>query len=456
MLIFPNTIKNVSVEDTNVMKLGVQPVFFVGPFFSTSFTPSKDEVLKSTTYNELTKTIEDVVLTTRDRLKDDVVFSEPLVATNRKEIQEASTQVKDADVLLALPLSGESQSTMVHIGLFKKSVIFYQRRNFPSHFACSAYGRLRSDGLVDAEIAFTPKDVAWLLHLQLAQKKIRSTRLVVFGQPGPSVPDAIADPAELSSRFGLWTKTVPIEELMKEYDQIAPEQYEGLARQWMQKTSAMNDVTEEQIQRAARLHLAIQHFISRLDANAAAVDCMMLLKLANVSPCISVEQLDDMGIPTGCEADLNSIFAKIILNYLSGKPAFMGNLIAIDPEENTLTIVHNTMPLLMAGLDTDPRPFTLWSYAKVGVQIVSEMTTDHEVTLLRIARNLRDAVVARGRIVSVNALAHARYVQVSIKLRDVKEFLKKLLGNHHALVYGDYIREFKYLATRLNLRAEEL
>lgn len=93
----------------------------------------------------------------------------------------------------------------------------------------------------------------------------------------------------------------------------------------MRKASAMIDVTEEDIQHVARLQLAIVRFINRFDANTVAIDCIGLLKVVNVSPCIVVEQLDDRGIPTSCEADLNSLFAKIILSYLSNKPAFMGN-----------------------------------------------------------------------------------------------------------------------------------
>lgn len=170
----------------------------------------------------------------RSRLGDEVALLKPLIVTNRREILEVPTQVKDVDVLLAFPIVypwGIAQSVMIHVDVFKKPVIFYNRRNFPRTNVCSAYGRIRSDGLVEAEIALTPEDVAWFLHLHLTLKKIRKTRIVVFGQPGLSVPDSIYDPRALSDRFGLWSETVSIQELMREYNKVRLEGCKVLAEE---------------------------------------------------------------------------------------------------------------------------------------------------------------------------------------------------------------------------------
>lgn len=72
------------------------------------------------------------------------------------------------------------------------------------------------------------------------------------------------------------------------------------------------------------------------------IRCFDLVKLLNITGCLSVSMLNDMGIPASCEGDLPSLVMMMISRYLTGQPSFMAN--PNDFYKNKMILAHCTIP----------------------------------------------------------------------------------------------------------------
>jgi len=135
----------------------------------------------------------------------------------------------------------------------------------------------------------------------------------------------------------------------------------------------------------------------------------------------------------------------------------MGNTYSYKPEENLISISHDVPGLRMEGLEKPPLPYSLheyhdWGY---GTTVYVDMESGREVTIARFSPNVDKVFVNKGTIVACNNIGYCR-IQIIIKVPDAQEFLRKQrdYGNHHAVVYGDYVEELNKLGDILGVRVE--
>jgi len=78
-----------------------------------------------------------------------------------------------------------------------------------------------------------------------------------------------------------------------------------------------------------------------------------------------------------------------------------------------------------------------------------------ETCLSSFSPNVDKVFVNKGTIIACNLRPYCR-IQIIIKVPDAYKFLKKQTdyGNHHAVVYGDYVEELKKLGEVLGVRVE--
>lgn len=132
-----------------------------------------------------------------------------------------------------------------------------------------------------------------------------------------------------------------------------------------------------------------------------------------------------------------------ILHYLGNKPGFMGNIF-IDMKKSYLTIIHCVIPTKMAGYDEKAHQYILrdqhW-----GLSAYVKMKTNQKVTVCRLDGKLENMVITTGNIMKCEDLKGNCRHTVSIRIKDVRNFIQNTSGNHHVMIYGDYIKELKKL-----------
>jgi L-fucose isomerase-like protein len=250
--------------------------------------------------------------------------------------------------------------------------------------------------------------------------------------------------------------SVELRELTAQLPGVSEGEAQDLAERWRQEAKEVVEPSKADIINAARLFLAITNIMQQSRATALAINCLELMALKVPPPCYALSRLRDEGVHAACEADVIALLTMMMLGYLADSPAFMGNIVSANPESNILMISHCVVPTRMAGFSQPPRRYTLRNYhGRQGVTAYVELDTGQEVTVARLARNLDKVVFLSGELTNCQDTTTCR-TTISVKVEDVRRFVEGALGNHHAVVYGNYTKELKALGKSLDISPVEL
>jgi len=154
------------------------------------------------------------------------------------------------------------------------------------------------------------------------------------------------------------------------------------------------------------------------------------------TPCISLAVLNDWGVTATCEGDLRALYSAVVLRRISGKPAWISNVNAARGE--LLLLTHDGLPPSMAkAYSIVPRLAT-----KAPAAIRAEVEPGRPVTLLRVSRDLRRALLLGG-VTAEAERAEACATQIAVKVTkgSPAAVYKAGLGNHLAFVFDDVYEE---------------
>jgi L-fucose isomerase-like protein len=301
-------------------------------------------------------------------------------------------------------------------------------------------------------IALGYKEIRRILNVLKVEKALAQTKIVLIGNPGPwhlrwyGFPDLEA----IRRKVGTVFTQVELREFIEQVEDMDPGETATLAEEWIKGAEKVREPSMDDLKKSAAVCLAIENILKRKSANAMAINCLGITLSAKFSgrianPCMGMSYLQDKGIPCGCEMDIPGLLTKLVLGNLSESPTFLGNIVRADPESNLIKISHCILPTRMQGFDKDPLPYTLRDYhGRGGVTAFTEVPLGAEVTLARAHRNLERMAAVRGEIMACEDTTTCRNT-LTIKIRNAREFIKRAEGNHHALVFGDYLEDLKIL-----------
>ena len=110
----------------------------------------------------------------------------------------------------------------------------------------------------------------------------------------------------------------------------------------------------------------------------------------------------------------------------------------------------------MHGLDKEPLPYTLKDYhGEKGVTTFTEVPTGVHVTIARAQRNLERMVALSGEIVASQDTTFCRNT-LTIRIENVREFIRKTDGNHQIVVFGDYLEDLETLSSLIDCGFESV
>jgi L-fucose isomerase-like protein len=302
------------------------------------------------------------------------------------------------------------------------------------------------------------------LRLLRVVPMMQSTRILLFPPARGTEPARSA--REVKNRLG--ADVVALEE--KAFDEMIAAVDAGAAQaeaeRWTRNAKEIIEPNTDDISKAARVSLALQHLMEEQKAQGLAVGTCMGW-LAKGFPCLGFARLRDAGIPAACEGDMDSLLTMILFQYAFDRPGFQGNA-TFDTSRNALWTAHCTAPLKMDGPDAREAPYLLRGHSEVeGSGCVPEVQYRLGQTITRTKLiNLDTILVSTGTIIEVPQKAvHGCRTQIVTEVRDAAKMAANWSSAidsedamtllHRVVFYGDHTDDVRHLARLMGTKVIE-
>ncbi|OQC06784.1 MAG: hypothetical protein BWX80_01391 [Candidatus Hydrogenedentes bacterium ADurb.Bin101] len=235
---------------------------------------------------------------------------------------------------------------------------------------------------------------------------------------------------------------------------------------WTQGAKEIVEPNAEDIEKAARVSVALDNLIRQEQADALAIGtCMGWLPKG--FPCLGFTRLRDRGIPAACEGDMDSLLTMMLFQYAFDLAGFQGNA-TFDTSRNALWTAHCTAPLKMDGPNGESAPYLLRGHSEVGGSgCVPEVQYRLGQTITRAKFvNLETILASTGKIIEVPERAvHGCRTQIVTEVKDAAKMAANWSSAletedamtllHRVVAYGDHMDSLRHMANLMGLKVLE-
>jgi L-fucose isomerase-like protein len=298
--------------------------------------------------------------------------------------------------------------------------------------ALEAMARVHADGgrgrIVQVDDA-EPTQVGTAIADVAAIHRLHRTRLGLVGAPSPWLVASVPDAALLEAHWGVELVPIDIADTIEGYRRADPDRGHAVAVHFAGRAEPSTELLG-----AARLHPVLVDAIDRARVDAVAVRCFDYLEALTTSGCVALAELNDRGLVAGCEGDVASTVAMILVRALFDQPSWMANPAAIDEAYDRVLLAHCTVaPSLVDDVE-------LHTHFESGLGVgLRGRFAPGWVTLLRLGGPALDRFwVSEAEVERAGDADDICRTQVTVRLDGVpaSSLLEAPLGNHLLLFRG--------------------
>ena len=391
-------------------------------------------------------------------LETDLFVANPISdeESARQSAQELSKS--NPDLLLIIPLRGLSAQAIETAVLTSRTpcLICPIQGRFALPSSTLAVGALR-ESRVPVELLYAPPDhldfierLRCITRTARAFSRIRRSRIGVIGGLFPNLISCRYDPKIVSSRLGTTLVPISFEEIRHSIQSGADgmnnvrQLQRGVIDSYKIDTAGLNA-----LEAGIQLHVALKQVALQQKIDGFATECWSgFPKELGLNPCLGF--VED-AYTLACEGDVLLCISLLLIRYLTGTGAYVGDLYDLDLE-GILTLIHCGAP---ASLASDKGEVVL-SKSQLALERGFETVTcrpqleNGPVTLFRFyGRECDKLHLASGELLGSELSPN---LTVKVKLKGNRwDFLEQCFGNHYIVVAGDIRGELKLLGKWLGI-----
>ncbi len=312
-----------------------------------------------------------------------------------------------------------------------------------------------------------PEDSAALEKIKVlanagyAIRSLKGTKVGKFGYHPNGFDSCIPNLDGLEKIFGLEMVQIELDTLFTRVRKISDHSIGTLREDLYQRLDGLGELDQASLNGTLKTYQVMQEFSQEENLKGLAVRCWPeFFTELGCAACGAMSLMSDQGIPCSCEADLNGTVTQLILQTLSGEPAFGTDLVHMNLEEDTAVFWHcGLAPLSMADPKTKPRGIV---HTNRKLPLLMEFSLKPgEITLARLSEASVDFQLVFGK---ANMLASERQFSGTSGLvrfeNPAKKVLDTIMSNgleHHlSLTYGNFTAELATIARYLKIPTLEL
>lgn len=306
----------------------------------------------------------------------------------------------------------------------------------------------------DSELAL--KKLSVLLKAAYTYRRLRTAKVGRVGEHPVGFDTCAFDAEALKARMGL--EIVPIdlrEQVFAPSRAVESAAVDAVASELGSRVAGLDSLDSAATRGTLSAYVTLREIAAQQSLDGLAVRCWPeFFTELGCAACGAMSMLSDGGTPCSCEADVNGTITQLMLQWLSGEPAFGSDVVSVDDETDSLVLWHcGLAPLSMADPETTPG-VTIHSNRKLPLLMEFSLKPG-AVTVARLSEATGEyrLVVGSGEIVrgkksfsGTTGLLHMRR-----PARDVlNTILSEGLEHHIAITYGDHADALLTLAQMLN------
>jgi L-fucose isomerase-like protein len=189
-------------------------------------------------------------------------------------------------------------------------------------------------GEIDSEA--TQACVRAVAQAAAARRSLRRSRVGRIGARLPGMAEVAVDELALRAVLGPRLIERPLAWLTSQAEAADGKEAEAVWQR-ARARAGRTGVSDEAGVLAARYYLALREFLQAEEISAFSVECYPQL-MGQV--CLPIALLAEEDIVGACEGDVNSAVGMRLLSWFAGGPVHNTDLLADDPEENTVIFSH--------------------------------------------------------------------------------------------------------------------
>ncbi len=288
------------------------------------------------------------------------------------------------------------------------------------------------------------------------RRLLRSARIGRIGDHPMGFDPCSYDADAIAARFGSRVVRQELAEVFADVQRAAPDAVAAALAGLNGRVEGLDALDQRALRGTIAAYLTLQRLAQAESLDGLAIRCWPeFFTELGCAACGAMSLLSDELTPCSCEADVNGTITQLILQWLSGEPAFGTDVVGFDLAADNAVIWHcGQAPLAMADPEFRPRG-TIHSNRKLPLLMEFPLKPGR-VTIARLteAKGGFTLVVGAGEMLRA-PLSFSGTSGVLRFDRPAAEVLATImdegLDHHIALTYGDYVAELLALAKLLAL-----
>jgi hypothetical protein len=269
----------------------------------------------------------------------DVDFAVDSLVTSAAEVKQIKDKLKDVDGILVIHLSmGTGPILQEILSAGKPTAVF--AIPYSGH-EWSSWGSLQKQPAGAKMECFLTSDSSQLAAAIRPFRAINHLREAkVLNVTTRSFKD-YAD--QMKAKFGTEMKQIDLDTVVRAYNAISDEDAKAETERWIKGAEAVIEPPRQDVYKSCKLALAFENMLAEEDATVLTVDCYGTMWDRTIKlpayPCVGFCRLNDMGLGGICESDRQCAMTHIILQGLTGKPAFVSDP-TVDESTGSIILAH--------------------------------------------------------------------------------------------------------------------
>lgn len=378
------------------------------------------------------------------------VFGRKSPALRADDVPKVPTNEYDA-VVVFLASGGTSELASKIVAGNPYFIWAYDEMNSLSS-ALSAREKLKGIEAWRGEIVYNSLDEApeSIVGQARASRLLKSMKDLKIGLIGDEeyYEDKADELKILSELFGISVVKISVTDVIEDFKKQTEEDASKVMDEKFSNATVMEPSRKDLI-KSGKMYLAFKSVIEANRVDGVSLDCFRLIKRTGTSACLGFALLIDEGKVSVCEGDLRSSALMMLFREVVG-PSWLGNLVQVDRNLNTVTLAHCTAPTSLAEAGGS---IVLRSHFESGEGVSLDVPLKRlPVTVANMQFKPLQMVIARGELVEsqIGKFSLCR-TQAKIKLTGKVDRLLQSTGNHHVMAYGDWNETLLRIGERLGM-----